>query len=1263
MIHFLRQLDFLRWADTTESNSNLPHVLRRLIMATVKGITQIDFPAYEAGTRPGFDGVVVCSGEGHPWVPIERSVWEMGTDKSVKAKADRELGKRSELENTPRDVQESSWFIFVTPRRFDKKGEWVRENASVGYWRGIRALDANDLEHWAESAPPGVVAWLGRLIGSRPVGIDDVVARWDAIANSADHRLVPAVFLAGREQSVDRLRQWLTGEPERLTFECRSPSELVDFFCAAVASMPEQDKLATEARAVIVLDWDAWVTLRDSTTNAVLVIDPAIELSTDEIVRAVRNGHHVLVATESTMCGQRIGELERASQFDLCRALEESGYTPAKAEQFARSAGGSLAILKQRLSPPGYRNIPPWDSGISSEVITACLLLGGWENNEADSNAFAQIVGRPSAECQTELQVMASSIDPMLLHAAGKWRLISKDHTWSIFQDRVSPAALGRFEALCLDILADDDPRYLLPEDERFYANMRGHVPKYSETIKKHVAETLAFLGAFGTELEAASSTDIVATVDRIVASVLPGSCTWHRWASLGPRLPLLAEASPRSFLGSVNEDLKKGDSAFVELLRAEEDALFGRCNHAGLLWALEGLAWSKRLLPEVATALLALSERDTGKSRWNNRPAKALQEILSDWMPHTVATVDERIQVLDLLIRSNNRAAWPILLALLPTADGGFSNPTHMPYWRDWADAWKRGATRGDSFKFITALSERLIELAGHDVSRWKDLFERIGQFPYSVRDRLLEKASSFAESEVADSDRRIVAEVLSEQISRHRHFQNAYWAIPSEVVGILDQILIVLKPRDCVLRNAWLFEQWPDRYFERSGTHDENQAALDRARYDALREILAERGFAGVEQMIQHASSPSDVGRALSMHAEDLYLHEAIPSHLELGVRELAFASGYIWNRFWLHKWTWIDQVMLKCISQSAKAHLLSAVEFSPEAWDRAKAAGPEAFRLYWDRTRAFNPDLDSNAVSLAVRQLLHSKRPLAAIDVLAMALYKKVVLDPDTLFLPLEGLLGVSAEESDQRGQSDRHHIQEIIQALQGMPHADPQRLAFIEWHYIRVLDKHFGHAPLTLQKQLSDSPTFFNEVLSVCYRPRHRDNVDELPDPDPGRKYMAEHGFWLLHEWNVVPGSNAAGQINEQSLRAWCSEARHIASEADRVEVCDNHLGQVFAKSEQADEDGAWPCLAIRKVAEDIATDSLASGISCGIHNLRGAVFRGSGGDEERLLAQQFREKADRIRFDSPFVAKILDSVADSYEKEASWWDERERWEHS
>jgi len=51
-----------KWAEKLEARSVFPHLIRRLVIATGTGITEVHFPAYESVQRPGFDGVVTCTG-------------------------------------------------------------------------------------------------------------------------------------------------------------------------------------------------------------------------------------------------------------------------------------------------------------------------------------------------------------------------------------------------------------------------------------------------------------------------------------------------------------------------------------------------------------------------------------------------------------------------------------------------------------------------------------------------------------------------------------------------------------------------------------------------------------------------------------------------------------------------------------------------------------------------------------------------------------------------------------------------------------------------------------------------------------------------------------------------------------------------------------------------------------------------------------------------------------------------------------------------
>ena len=612
-----------------------------------------------------------------------------------------------------------------------------------------------------------------------------------------------------------------------------------------------------QSKSIIVENLDAWKTIVNS-HPAILIVEPSFDLSNEEVTRAVKNGHHVLLASEQNSQNRnKAVALERLSQFELLKALEESGYRPVKAEQFARSAGGSIAILKSQLAKNPTSFVPNWVAEANSKLVSACLLLGGWSgSNNADVEAFENIAELSFKDCESELQQLATCKDPLLLHAAGNWRLISKDHAWTLFQNRVSASALQNFESLATEILVDDDPKYKLPGDKRAFANIYGHEPKYSSILKKHVSETLALLGAFGQTLQAASSTNITAMVDRVVANVL-SDCTWHRWATLGSRLALLAEASPKAFLSAVQIRVEKNDADFLSILNDEDvDPVFGGCKHAGLLWALETLAWPKEFVTESSKLLLQLSAADPG-GRYANRPMSSLCEILSYWMPQTMATVDERIQILDLLIESNHHVGWNLVLSLLPAMGNSTSMPTHRPFWRNWANDWQRGATRGESQKFIDATAKKVIENAGTDISHWLDVIKHVGQFPFSVRRAFFDSLNNFATTKITDDDRRVLSEELAEQINRHRSYPEAAWSIPEETLVELDAVHKKLLPEKIELAIVWMFKVHPDRFFDGGGDFREREQKLEVARKNAITEVINFEGFKGIELLRAECAS----------------------------------------------------------------------------------------------------------------------------------------------------------------------------------------------------------------------------------------------------------------------------------------------------------------------------------------------------------------------------------------------------------------------
>jgi hypothetical protein len=55
------------------------------------------------------------------------------------------------------------------------------------------------------------------------------------------------------------------------------------------------------------------------------------------------------------------------------------------------------------------------------------------------------------------------------------------------------------------------------------------------------------------------------------------------------------------------------------------------------------------------------------------------------------------------------------------------------------------------------------------------------------------------------------------------------------------------------------------------------------------------------------------------------------------------------------------------------------------------------------------------------------------------------------------------------------------------------------------------------------------------------------------------------------------------------------------------------------------------------------------------NARGVHARGDGGDQERDLAATYRNWARQLAFEYPYVASVVEGIAEGYDREAEMWD--------
>ena len=154
--------EIAHWADMPNAFHKLPELIWRLVLATVPmPPSRIDVRSGSSVRLSGWDGLLVVQ-NGNPWVPSGASAWEFSCEAKPKGKATDEYKKRTD---NPKGVDvPNTTFVFVTPRRWGGKREWIEDRQAEGLWADVLALDADDLVMWIEQDLK-VKLWFARVIG------------------------------------------------------------------------------------------------------------------------------------------------------------------------------------------------------------------------------------------------------------------------------------------------------------------------------------------------------------------------------------------------------------------------------------------------------------------------------------------------------------------------------------------------------------------------------------------------------------------------------------------------------------------------------------------------------------------------------------------------------------------------------------------------------------------------------------------------------------------------------------------------------------------------------------------------------------------------------------------------------------------------------------------------------------------------------------------------------------------------------------------
>lgn len=1243
------------WADTRPSQSDLPRLVRRLILETTPGLVELGMPAGDGVAAGDWDGSVRTT-EATAWVPDGLSVWELSVNSSPNAKADEDYSKRTDTpDGTP---TAECTYVEAILRPWTARAKWATDKRNDQVWRDVRALGLDDIETWLEAAPI-TWAWLSEELGLSPYGLRTGLTWWRDWATQTNPALTPEVVLAGRTDTAKDLQDRLGSSGSVTTVSGASMEEVCAFIAAIAVNLDEQGGGQMLARLAFVDDVSTWRQLTASSQPLILVP------RTPELASEIPAGtvHKFCVPVRSNEGADVM--LPALDAGEVAAALKSAGVTDSdRADALGRLARRSLTGLRRNVAVKAVLHQPTWADANPSRNIRSVVLAGSWgDYAEGDRSILEALTGTDYESFREAITGIADSpTDPLAIRTGGVWHLVSPVDAWMLVVSKLTHDDMKRFETIVEMVLAEGDPAFDLPRDQRWRASIDGKTRRYSGDLRRGLAQSLALLGMYDGTVAlsgGASGSDFANYLVRKLLEWASADGTGQAWQSLADILPLLAEAAPDAFLDAVGAATAGNYPLLATMFQdnAEESGIFsGGTPHSNLLWALECVSWSPDHFGRAVDLLARLDEIDPG-GRMSNRPAASLAAIFRPWHPDNSVDPDRRITVLDTLRRRHPDAAWKLECSMLPESHGTHF-PISVPTFRTWKPD-KLSVTYGEIWMMTTAVVERCIEDAGEDAQRWSTILAHTSELAPADRERVVAALDSMADQPQLEADvRDTVWRTLADLIGHHREFPDAAWALPCEELGKLDALAARYLPSSAYVRLVGLFQSWSPYIGARRGDdYEAFERELGRQRVNAIKEIEAEGGYDAITRLARDASVQGSVGIALanvgSSHDEELLGWLASDDQDLISTSMSYFSARYALKGFELIT----GQLERDDLTVDQRARLLLVARDNlPEAW--ALAAGdPDLETRYWAAFQPLGLGQDFDEIDAVADRLIQAGRHA---DVLHfMSMYSHVDKNgprPQAAKLivrALDGLLADQAQVAAARGLST-YDFQQLFAYLEAVrEHLEPGDLVRLQWSYLPALG--YDAKVPALSESLAADPAKFVEFVCTVYRARPNSEDEEGTegqiDEEQRDVSMATNAYRLLNAWDTPPGL-VDGVMNAEVLRAWIDSAMELLAERDRTEVGLQHIGQVLGHT-PPDADGTWPGLVVLDLLEEVQLDHIETGLYLQIINSRGITSRGleDGGDQELKLAADYRAKAEALADDAPRVAGLFRRVAVSYESDA------------
>ena len=1229
--------DLDQWADSREAQSLLPELVLRLIRATTPAVSTLRFPSGDAVRLTGWDGVLESEERVYTLEP-GLSLWECGTTKEVRSKADDDYAKRSQ--DTLGYDPKTATYIFVTPRLWNGASKWVQDREAEGIWKRVVVLTAVELEDWL-SLCPAVALWLAERLYRHPIKASTVDSFWNKWSSGRDIILKSDLLLGGRETERGHLCLVLR-EPSISVVQSMAQAESVAFAVACILEDPQA--LEWKSKCLVVDDDETLTRLINEYNDLILIV----RVDHKEHSYATRRGYRIIYATSaaevypiaSSSC--EIIRLPLIDHDKFVESLQSSGLTLHYAEQLSRETVRNITILRRRL---GFDlTTPAWAEPDHIRDLIPAVLIGRWNDRvEGDRTLVARIAGESYERYAEKLQRWANSDDTPLVIVDGKWRIISPYEAFLYAKDYLTANDFDAYRAVVHEVITDNDPDAI---EKLTSTTLRlwEHKQHYSGWVKEGVFQSAVLISLIGETATFPTPQPATRWIDSMIRDILDYS-TLEWWLSNRSTVRQIAEASPQCYIAYLQQDLKQEDSIIKQLFSPNTNKTFWepRENYTEILGSLQMLLWEPEFLLPIGKILMELS-LDIPDSA--NKPVDSLQTACTVWAPQTYADTGQRLQVLTTLAKTYPSEVFTLCKKMVNRLGHGVIFPTHPMRWRRFGHERPR-TTRADLSTAVNGICRLLISICDCSDAQIGDLLELADQIPIGQDNRAV-LFGFIVEHKDRFKGREAITDRIRSTIAHHKAYPEAEWALGADEIARWEVLLQDIESEELKVKYRWLFK---DHFLDTAelgmkftGVQAGQQAVLER-RSEALTEIYQSDGLEGICEFSQRVAYPDVVG--------EVYAHSCVDGDFEKILFKtrsgssslLKFAQGFF-RAYTLRLGAKRLVADLRTVDPEKSIDLihrpLTAVYAVKEIWDYVESLPQETQSAYWGQVPVGGYK-DSEEAAFVIRRLNAVQRYEDSLMVIAYGIYQEAEL-PTALMtdtvqqwasfprMPLTSSMEVA--------------LTRIIKQLDRRADADPEKLFFIEFVFYDLLNRQGYGTELKLLDELMSNPRSFMEVLKFAY---------PSSGPEEGRTEHAIEqqnlyrrlAFSLLWDMRCVPCMDRSLVIDKGALKHYIAELRQLGAEARLSAIVDHAVGELLANYPETE--GDYPPEAICEIIEGLNNKEVNLGFRTRMFNKRGVTVRPAfaGGTLERTESAKYKSYADKVRFMYPAISRMFDALSAEY----------------